>query len=138
VDNQTLPPNCPEAERGVLGCCLLDINKAAVALKAGVISRWFYDLRHAELFSVHSDLALNGGGDTLLATIRLRERGKLDAVGGLARGMERPREGRIRHPERQVFRALKGAGAGQRSSKIGLGWQMGANSEVLRKLPPPQ
>ena len=83
VNNDTLPPNCPEAERGVLGCCLLDINKAAVALKAGVISRWFYDLRHAELFSVLSDLALNGGGDTLLATIRLRERGKLDAVGGL-------------------------------------------------------
>ena len=73
VNNDTLPPNCPEAERGVLGCCLLDINKAAVALKAGVISRWFYDLRHAELFSVLSDLALNGGGDTLLKSMEWRD-----------------------------------------------------------------
>ena len=28
-------------------------------------------------------MVLNGGGDALLATIRLRERGKLDAIGGL-------------------------------------------------------
>lgn len=41
MHNEKLPPHCPEAGRGVLGCCLLDINKTALALKAGVISRWF-------------------------------------------------------------------------------------------------
>ena len=41
----------PEAERGVLGCCLLDVSKAAVAIKAGVNPRWFYDaLRGLDYF----------------------------------------------------------------------------------------
>ena len=79
-----LPPHCPEAERGVLGCCLLDIRKAVAALKAGINSRWFYDARHAQIFSVLSDMGSNGGGDLLVATLRLRERGKLDAIGGVA------------------------------------------------------
>src|SRR5690242_13663100 len=70
----TLPPHCPEAERGVLGCCLLDVSKAAVAIKAGVNPRWFYDGRHAELFRVLARLAQDGGGDMLLATMLLRER----------------------------------------------------------------
>jgi DnaB-like helicase N terminal domain len=63
----TLPPHCPEAERGVLGCCLLDTTKTAVALKAGVNTRWFSDLRHAEVFSVLTSMAANGGGDSVTA-----------------------------------------------------------------------
>ena len=36
------PPYCPEAERGVLGCCLLDSTKTIEALKAGANPRWFF------------------------------------------------------------------------------------------------
>ena len=82
-DTQSLPPNCPEAERGVLGCCLLDINKTAMAIKAGVTQRWFYETRHAELFGVLCAMAASGGGDLIVATVLLRERGKLESVGGV-------------------------------------------------------
>jgi hypothetical protein len=78
-----LPPHNPEAERGVLGCCLLDLSSVAVALKAGVNSRWFYDLRHAEIFSVLAAMAANGGGDCVLAALHLRHRGLLERIGGL-------------------------------------------------------
>ncbi len=78
----SLPPHSPEAERGVLGCCLIDIAKAALAVKAGVTPRWFYDARHAEIFGVLTDMAASGVGDPLIAGLRLRDRGKLDAVGG--------------------------------------------------------
>jgi hypothetical protein len=80
----TLPPSCSEAERGVLGCCLLDTGKTAIALKAGVNSRWFYDLRHIEIFNILAGMARNGGGDSLVATLKLRELGKLDQIGGPA------------------------------------------------------
>ena len=79
-----LPPHSPEAERGVLGCCLLDPSKTTEAVKAGVTRRWFFELRNAEIFSVLASLAADGGGDFVMATLLLRERGKLDGVGGLA------------------------------------------------------
>jgi AAA domain/DnaB-like helicase N terminal domain len=84
VNNDTLPPSCPEAERGVLGCCLLNTGKTAIALKAGVSSRWFYDLRHIEIFNILAAMARNGGGDSLVATLKLRELGKLEHIGGSA------------------------------------------------------
>jgi hypothetical protein len=80
----TLPPHCLEAERGVLGCCLLNTDKVKVALKAGVSTRWFYDARHIEIFKVLAAMAQNGGGDSLVAVLRLRQLGVLDRVGGIA------------------------------------------------------
>jgi hypothetical protein len=70
VNNDTLPPSCPEAERGVLGCCLLNTSKT------GVSSRWFYDLRHIEIFNVLAAMARNGGGDSLVATLKAPRAGQ--------------------------------------------------------------
>lgn len=83
-DPEVLPPHSPEAERGVLGCCLLDVGKVEVALKAGVHIGCFYDRRHREVFDVLATMALDGGGDALLAAIHLRDQGKLEGIGGHA------------------------------------------------------
>src|SRR5258708_31294169 len=80
--SEALPPYSPEAERGVLGCCLINPAKTQAAIQAGVTSRWFYDLRHAEIFNVLTGMALNGGGDSLIATLILRDLGRLEGIGG--------------------------------------------------------
>src|SRR5690242_5091639 len=82
-DNDYLPPYCPEAERGVLGCCLLKVSKTTAAVKVGVTSRWFFDARHIEIFRVLKAMSLNGGGDSLVALLKLRQAGMLDKVGGM-------------------------------------------------------
>jgi hypothetical protein len=81
---EALPPYSPEAERGVLGCCLINSAKTKAAIEAGVTTGWFYDVRHIEIFKVLVAMARNGGGDLVLATIKLREEGKLDDAGGPA------------------------------------------------------
>jgi len=48
----SVPPYSPEAERGVLDCCLLDLSKAAAAVKAGVSRRWFYKHEEEDAFAV--------------------------------------------------------------------------------------
>ncbi len=83
-DPEVLPPHSPEAERGVLGCCLRDPAKIPVALRSGVTPGWFYDLRHREIFVVLAEMAAQGGGDWVVAAMRLRRDGKLDRIGGLA------------------------------------------------------
>ena len=80
----SLPPYSPEAERGVLGCCLLDPAKLAEARKAGVTSRWFYEVRHAELFELLGTLPPTDAGDPVLVTIAMRAKEKLESIGGLA------------------------------------------------------
>src|ERR1051325_7505047 len=83
INEDHLPPHSPEAERGVLGCCLLNTNKTKIALKAGVTTRWFYEHRHIEIFKVLEAMAKNGGGDMVVAVLRLRELGLLDRIGGV-------------------------------------------------------
>lgn len=65
TENEGLLPHSPEAERGVIGCCLLDPGKIASALKAGVNHGCFYDRRHREVFNVLTWMAADGGGDAL-------------------------------------------------------------------------
>lgn len=79
-----LPPHDLEAERGVLGCILLD-PPAAIPECAGLVALDMYDLRHREVFT-HL-LAMHDEGtpiDMLTVTSRLRGKNKLDAIGGLA------------------------------------------------------
>src|ERR1051325_1236446 len=77
----SLPPYSPEAERGVRACGLLNTSKTLVALNAGVTSRWFFDSRHIEIFNILVAMAKNGGGDFVVATMKLRDKGLLDQIG---------------------------------------------------------
>jgi replicative DNA helicase len=82
-----LPPNSPEAEAGVLGCCLLSPNDAlpVVIEKLGLDGLAFYDLRHRELWFALVALGDEGKAiDLMTVQQRLRDTGKLDEVGGLA------------------------------------------------------
>jgi replicative DNA helicase len=74
-----LPPFDMEAERGALGCCLLD-----PCLIAEVRREWFYDLRHQKLFDALTDLSASGKPvDVSTFCHHLSDRGLIEAVGGL-------------------------------------------------------
>jgi len=87
-----LPPHSPQAERGVIGCLLVEAmgedGKSGEAmeecLRRGVDGGFFYDLRHQTLFELarvmHSEQL---PFDLLLVTERLRASGQLEAVGGI-------------------------------------------------------
>ncbi len=82
-----LPPNSPEAEQGVLGCCLLSPNDSVpfVAEKTRGAAEVFYDLRHQTLFT---ELAAMSGArepiDLITVQQRLKDANQLESVGGLA------------------------------------------------------
>lgn len=90
-----LPPHSPEAERGILGCLLLEPQEVAQdgrpageameeCLRRGVDAGHFYDLRHQELFALARRLAADGKPfDLLLISDVLSTEGRLAAVGGL-------------------------------------------------------
>lgn len=80
---ERLPPSSPEAERGVLGAILNDPGVYPDAAER-VRTDWFYDLRHQEIWAAMTDLGEKGEVDLISLMNRLRERGKLEAVGGLA------------------------------------------------------
>lgn len=82
-----LPPHDLEAERGALGCMLLDpqdrVPEVLEKLPAGPGT--FYDLRHRDLCEVL--IEMHGQRipiDLVTVPGRLRDLGKLDACGGLA------------------------------------------------------
>ena len=78
-----LPPHDEQAERGVLGCVLLDASKLDVCLekfKAEV----FYDLRHQRIYNAMVDLRETGQPvDVITLQARLKQSGELEQVGGL-------------------------------------------------------
>ena len=82
-----LPPHSIEAEQGVLGCLLLDperaLNAAAERLRAG--RTYFYDLRHQTIFNALMDLhEAQKGIDLVTVSQHLKDRHQLEEVGGTA------------------------------------------------------
>lgn len=79
-----IPPNAPEAERGVLGSFLLDrdaLLKVADTLQA----EDFYEPRHAQIFAAALDLfQASQPVDLLTLSQKLADRGQLEAAGGRA------------------------------------------------------
>jgi replicative DNA helicase len=82
-----LPPNSIEAERGVLGCCLLDSNGEAVAqcVEAIPASTVFYHPQNRSIWECVVRLHAERKPVDLITLVQaLRESGELDAVGGYA------------------------------------------------------
>lgn len=85
-----LPPYAAEAEKAVIGCGL-DVMPGASreAMNAceeyGLRGEWFYDLRHRKTWEVMAEI--HGAGrdvDVITLQQRLKDRGLLDEVGGIA------------------------------------------------------
>jgi replicative DNA helicase len=82
-----LPPHSIEAEQGILGCVFLSPHEAlgecVEKLKAG--AEVFYDLRHQTLYELLVGMyETKEPVDLLTVPQRLKDRGLLDAVGGVA------------------------------------------------------
>lgn len=82
----TLPPHSIEAERGVLGCIMLDpadtMSQCISALSGG---ECFYDLRHRTIWHQLASMVDTGIPiDVITLGQRLKDGGQLDGVGGLA------------------------------------------------------
>src|SRR5262245_4023417 len=78
-----LPPHSPEAEKGILGCCLLDQNAVAECVERFRGVEVFYDLRHQALFKVLREMFdASTPVDGVTVRLRLRELKLLDQVGG--------------------------------------------------------
>ena len=81
---ERVPPHSDEAERGLLGCILMD--SARVLDQCGVQrvqAECFYQPRHQALFEILSDMnERRCKVDLLTAVSRLKDLGRLDEVGG--------------------------------------------------------
>lgn len=82
-----LPPHSPEAERGVLGCLLLDqTNKSAneAVLKLGPDGEAFYDLQHRSIYEAAVSLIDKGSHvDYVTLSESLKAKQTLEQCGGL-------------------------------------------------------
>lgn len=84
---ERLPPHSIEAEQGVLGCLFLSPNEClgqcVEKLKSG--AETFYDLRHQTLYEQLLEMyEAKEPVDLITVPQRLRDKGMLDGVGGLA------------------------------------------------------
>ena len=82
-----LPPHSIEAERGVLGCCLLDpgaaISECHEKLRMGAMA--FYDLRHQMVYEQLSRMeGANLHIDLITVVEALTRNGQIDGIGGVA------------------------------------------------------
>src|SRR5215813_3135175 len=81
-----LPPHSPEAERGVIGCVLLEadcLDDVQAKLKAG--AKAFYELRHQHIYGAMIQLKGEGKGvDLITLHDRLRDKQLLEQIGGVA------------------------------------------------------
>src|SRR5260370_1194512 len=69
-----LPPHSPEAETGVLGCCMMSPDECLDACEeAGMQPIWFYDLRHQLIW--HHLSMMHKAGEAI-DVITLQERMK--------------------------------------------------------------
>lgn len=80
-----IPPNAPDAERGVLSCILTDQTTfPEVYRKIGRDGDAFFDLRHRKIWEVACIVMERAGTiDTLALFEELRSIGQVDAVGGM-------------------------------------------------------
>lgn len=85
TNSHRLPPHAPDAERGILGCCLEEpacLTAACQKLPHGVHD--FYDLRHQLVFQALLQLEeARKPIDLITVQGHLRDRGELEQVGGL-------------------------------------------------------
>src|SRR5439155_1133525 len=88
-----LPPHSPEAEQGVLGCCLISpndcIGEVIEKLKddgqGGALGSHFYDLRHQTIYEALTEMFNTREAiDVITVQQRLKDRQLLDQVGGIA------------------------------------------------------
>lgn len=80
-----LPPHSPEAEMGVLGCCLLDPACVALSWDRFGTDEVFYDLRHQTIFSVMAGMSRRREAiDLITVQQQLKNKQLLEQVGGIA------------------------------------------------------
>lgn len=82
-----LPPHSPDAERGVLGCTLLEPNQCMGECieKFKGQSEVFYDLRHQTIFALLAEMYdARQAIDLITVQQRLKDKQVLDEVGGIA------------------------------------------------------
>jgi hypothetical protein len=79
-----LPPHSPEAEQGVLGCCLLSPELIADRCKF-IRPEMFYDLRHATVWSAMKEMTdKRKVVDVITLQQWLKDRKRLEEIGGIS------------------------------------------------------
>lgn len=81
-----LPPHSEEAERGVLGCIFLSPNDTVAEVMAkGLVTEWFYDLRHQTIWDAIAEMFEKREAiDLITVQQNLKDVKMLEQVGGLA------------------------------------------------------
>lgn len=85
MSSSKVPPHSEEAERAVLGSCLMDERALVLCVDHAISTESFYVPAHAVVYEVIFDLFSTGRPvDTLSVGERLRNSGRLEQAGGQA------------------------------------------------------